>query len=446
MNKNKKNLIVYTLAYSLLFSGWGITFSNLLNINNTSKNDFTTSIQSDETTINTNQTEINIEETTIPVIEETKENTFVEENIPKPTMNEPIYLNEILCVTNNTNIYSNSTALSLKVGEIKLNEKAIKILSNDNWTLVNYNNTIGYICNDYLKETNESIESKYKHEIYNDVVITTTNLNFRKEPNIDSEIISTFIKNTELEVIAKVNNNWLLVRNNGTLGYVNSDYTISLLNKVNEIYPDLNLTSLTFQKIVYSKTNDLNIRNGNNNEYETIEKFDKYESARVIKEYDDWYFVMTNEYNFGFINKKNIEELNGIYVIVDLSRQLLYLYNDNILCLVTPVITGKPSTPSDIGLFKIWYRGTECYITDNAFTHFWMAYNYSMEGLHDATKLSYNNTFVKWRDISEFMIPDPRKEIVHPINGSNGCINMMLGPAETVFENTEIGTKVLVHK
>ena len=53
-----------------------------------------------------------------------------------------------------------------------------------------------------------------------DLVITTTNLNFRRYLSTDSEIITTFTDNLELEVLAELNNGWILVRNNGIICYV----------------------------------------------------------------------------------------------------------------------------------------------------------------------------------------------------------------------------------
>ena len=249
-------------------------------------------------------------------------------------------------------------------------------------------------------------------------------------PNTDAEIIKTFEKNTELEVIAKVNNGWLLVKNNGIIGYVHGDYTVSLLEKIKEQYPHLNIQNLNIEKIVRSTANTLNIRTNNNTESEIIRTLDKYESVRVLKEYGDWYFIMTNEYEFGFIKKNYTKTLNGIFVVVDISSQRVYLYNNNELYLIGFVTTGKSSTPSDIGLFSIWYKGMDEEITPGHLVHFWMPYNLAYEGLHDAEE---------WRQYGYGTDN-------YITNGSNGCINMRYVDAKTIYENVSIGTKVLVHK
>ena len=81
----------------------------------------------------------------------------------------------------------------------------------------------------------------------NDIVITTVSLNYRKQPDKESERILTFDENTELQVLAETDNGWLLVKSNNVLGYVSKDYTISMYEMLNNIYPDL-VEDLTLQK------------------------------------------------------------------------------------------------------------------------------------------------------------------------------------------------------
>lgn len=458
MKTSKRKLIAYLMATSIFLSGCEGEFKGILNKdkNDLTTKDFTSSSSSEETE-KINETEIT--EQTIPTTLEIETTSVTETSIIETeisptevvvetqpvtestiTFQEPLVEqskdNIIVSATTNVNIRSSNTTESLKIGELKIYETAFKILSCDNnWDLVKYNNQIGYVCRDYLEYTNEMIEPEYTYQEYNDIVITKSQLNFRTAPTTDSEIILTFNKNTELQVVAKVDNDWLLVQNNGIFGYVHSDYTISLLDKANEAYPELNLTEFDIQKVVYPTT-ELNIRNGNNDDYERIGGLEQYESARVLGEYDNWYFVMTNEYNFGFISKNYTKELKDIFVIVDISKQRLYMYNNDVLCYIAPVTTGKDSTPSDIGLFKIWYKGTNEQITDTALVDYWMPYNSSYEGLHDAER---------WR--SEFGITAEENEWkCYKRVGSNGCINMKLKDAKLIYENVSIGTKVLVHK
>ena len=79
----------------------------------------------------------------------------------------------------------------------------------------------------------------------------------------------------------------------------------------------------------------------------------KLECLEVYDILDDTCLVKTNEY-IGFTTLENLEELTGTFVVVDISSQEVKLYCNNEIILTTPVVTGKPSTPSDKGLFEIY--------------------------------------------------------------------------------------------
>ena len=264
---------------------------------------------------------------------------------------------------------------------------------------------------------------------YNDIVLTTSGLNFRTAPTTDSDIILSFSQNTELKVISWVGDNWILVKYNGVSGYVYADYTLSLLAKAKEQYPWLDLKELDVKKIVYSIT-DLKVRNGDSVDYSVIGNLVEYESVRVLEQYGQWYFIMTNDYSFGFISKDYTSQLGGNFVVVDISEQQLYLYNNDELCFTTPVTTGKESTPTDIGLFSIYSKEQDRILNGVDYStsvDYWMPYN-GGEGLHDA---SWHNLFGT----------DGYK-----INGSHGCVNLPPSITDDIFNNVQIGSKVLVHK
>lgn len=166
----------------------------------------------------------------------------------------------------------------------------------------------------------------------------------------------------------------------------------------------------------------------------------RLECLEVYAEVDDLYLVKTNEY-IGYINKTNIEELTGTFVVVDISSQEVKLYSDNQVILTTPVVTGKPSTPSDKGLFEIYDISGPRYLVGpgyKSYVDIMMKYN-GGEGLHDAQYHKHENGFKHgWRDSSEF------GGETYLTDGSHGCVNMLHDAAMTVRDNVDIGTKVLV--
>ena len=168
----------------------------------------------------------------------------------------------------------------------------------------------------------------------------------------------------------------------------------------------------------------------------------KLECLEVYDIVDGTCLVKTNEY-IGFTTLENLEELTGTFVVVDISSQEVKLYCNNEIILTTPVVTGKPSTPSDKGLFEIYDISHSRYLIDpngeyKSYVDIMMKYN-GGEGLHDAQYHTHEDGFRHgWRDASEFGGDTYLK------HGSHGCINMLHDDVMTVSDYVNIGTKVLV--
>ncbi len=166
----------------------------------------------------------------------------------------------------------------------------------------------------------------------------------------------------------------------------------------------------------------------------------KLECLEVYDIVDGTCLVKTNEY-VGFTTLENLEELTGTFVVVDISSQEVKLYCNNEVILTTPVVTGKPSTPSDKGLFEIYDISHSRYLVGpnyKSYVDIMMKYN-GGEGLHDAQYHTHEDGFRHgWRDASEFGGDTYLK------HGSHGCINMIHDDVMTVSDYVDIGTKVLV--
>jgi len=166
----------------------------------------------------------------------------------------------------------------------------------------------------------------------------------------------------------------------------------------------------------------------------------KLECLEVYDILDDTCLIKTNEY-IGFTTLENLEELTGTFVVVDISSQEVKLYCNNEVILTTPVVTGKPSTPSDKGLFEIYDISHSRYLVGpnyKSYVDIMMKYN-GGEGLHDAQYHTHEDGFKHgWRDASEFGGDTYLK------HGSHGCINMIHDDVMTVSDYVDIGTKVLV--
>ena len=422
MKKKNKKVAAFVIAAGLFVGGYAGGY--YLNRQPIQKPAVTTPQDDtkDEPTINEDPIIEQEQSTTLPWLEETFPEVF------QPEETEPVLKNDVMFATTNLNLRTSPSTNGLIIGNLEVYDVVERLAQGPEWSLVKFRDQLAFANNNYLEPTNSTNEVEVEHELKNDVVITTSRLNFRTQPDKKSDRILTFEENTELQVLAETDNGWLLVKSNNVLGYVSKDYTISMHEMLNNIYPDL-VEDLTLQKVVYA-TQDLNIRSGNSIETEAIGILERLESVRVYGEFGDWYLIMTNDHNFGFIHKSYTKELDEEFVIVDLDKQTLYLYNGTDQYIQTPITSGKDSTPSGKGLFKIYYksRNTPLIGDDyNVTVDYWMNYN-NGEGLHDAS----------WRSVFGTNS--------YHTNGSHGCINIPPHLADDVYEYTQVGTKVLVHK
>ena len=324
------------------------------------------------------------------------------------------------------NIRLSNTTESQIIGQINQHNTATRIFSCDNgWDLIRYKDKIGYVYSPYFN-IEVSKQNNYMHQELNDIVITTTNLNFRLSPSLDGKKIETIKTNEELEVIAITQNSWYLVKYNNKIGYVKAEYTSSLKTLITSLYP--NIKNIELNKYGYAVSN-VNLRMHPNTECEILTIINKYESFRILNEYNDWLLVKINN-EIGYVNKNYIQKINGTFITIDISSQkITFFKNDNIL-LTSSITTGKDSTPTNIGLFKLYSKERNRYLIGEEYQNFveyWMPFDGGI-GLHDAS----------WR--SKF------GGEIYKKNGSHGCVNLPPTIAEKIYDNIEIGTKILVHK
>lgn len=465
--KGKVQLTADLLAFTMFLSAGYKSYS--LVKTNKEQNMLTTSMLSSQENNSANQTELSATENLVfSTIAIDSDLTAPEENSTKTATPESLKIdNETLSTeesdsntqstvtessipkmeteqetTNTLLIGHPTTVVNMRAGcgtdfkiisNLRVTDTVEKIFSYGNWDLVKYNDTIGYICSDYLAYSTDIISSDYQYEKQSDIAITTTkDLNFRPTPSTQEKSIDTFVEGEELELVAKLDNGWYLVKSNCQLGYVYGNYIESLTERAKNQYPDLGLTSVTPQMVIYLN-NDHSLKSAMTEDSKEISQLEKYETLRVISEYDDWYFAMTNDYNFGFINKEGTTPLRDNFKIIDLSEQRLWLYRNSKLYYTTPVTTGKENHETNICLGKVRKMSQKVYLAGDDYgpipVDFWIEYNDWQEGIHDAP----------WRYVYG-------KEVDYKLYGSHGCTNTPPKIMKKVYDSTSIGDTVIVHK
>ena len=364
-------------------------------------------------------------------IPELPEEIVIVENETKPIIEEKteeIKTQAVGKITSDATLYAYPNESALDITNLCISDKVYKILSDaSGYDLVKTDtNHFGFIKSDNIAYDGTTIEVPYLVTRKNDIALTTGKLNFRCGPSTDYESIRILDKETELQVLGETDNEWLMVHLNGEIGFVKKSYTKSVLDKIHEMYPALELENLDVQKIVKLR-DGLNYRRGPGTEYDIIREFHFCETMRVLGEYDGWYLGITDDYEIGFVSKNYAVELNNIFIDIDILSQRMRMYNNNQLLYYTRVKTGKDFTPTDEGHFKIFWMGENVNIIDDIVVDYWMNYN-NGEGIHDlASCNSYG-------------------EDDYHYAGSNGCIRTPLENVSKIYKKSSIGTPVIVHK
>jgi len=128
----------------------------------------------------------------------------------------------------------------------------------------------------------------------------------------------------------------------------------------------------------------------------------------------------------------NLGKYSGKYIEVNLSEQTLYLINGGSLEGTFSVSTGKWSMPTPEGEYAINNKDPRAYSSRyELYMPYWMAFIGSEYGIHELPE---------W--------PNGTKEgeahLGTPV--SHGCIRLGRGSAEQVYNWTDIGTTVFIHK
>lgn len=308
--------------------------------------------------------------------------------------------------------------------KIDLLDKGMEVrvfgITNNNWYMIKANGNFGYVSGEYISFTPEE-EKTIDNRTISKYVYTTTGLNFRTGPSTDYSKIDVFPYGTKLAFLDRLDNNWYLVRYDGKVGYVSGKY-ISTKNPNNEYRDD-------FIKVVYA-TRDLKLRSSKSDDSESLYDMSEKEACEVLEEDAIWYKVRCNN-QIGYIPRGFTKELTGIFVVVDIGDQTLTLYDGNTILLevdITSGTKGKYDTP--FGLFSIQSKSKDTYLTGPGYrshVDYWMPFYYGY-GIHDAD----------WRQVFG--------EDYYERNGSHGCVNVPPEKTQEIYDNVEVGTKVLVHK
>ena len=181
----------------------------------------------------------------------------------------------------------------------------------------------------------------------------------------------------------------------------------------------------------------VNIRSGPGEQYGVVGSRNAGETVEVEATIGNWYKIAGWDHYISMdwvtSNRQDVishfAEQYGTIMIVDISYQHAYCYVGGSLLGDTDCVTGDYySSPTPTGLYTMWYFRDHFYMQDNP--NWWSNYASFFNGgiaIHDADA---------WR--SEY------GGSIYIGNGSHGCVNTPAWFSELVYNNSSIGTYVLV--
>ena len=163
----------------------------------------------------------------------------------------------------------------------------------------------------------------------------------------------------------------------------------------------------------------------------TEEIIEENQMVLVKREFDQKLYVLDEFGNGKIIRKMDVQKLPDLYIEIDISDQRIRLYQGNEVVLQGSVVTGQAnSTPTCEGYFKVnGNKARKKTLKDGAFVEYWMPFIDDLFGIHDASW--------RWGNFGGN---------IYLTNGSHGCVNTSNDIAEELYNNTGVGTPVLIHK
>jgi lipoprotein-anchoring transpeptidase ErfK/SrfK len=109
--------------------------------------------------------------------------------------------------------------------------------------------------------------------------------------------------------------------------------------------------------------------------------------------------------------------LKGRHIEVDLSRQVLYVVDDGVVTYVMHVSTGKPSTPTPPGRYRIRYKRPGMNASGMYYSSYFIVH-YAIHGYHD----------------------------VPSYNASHGCVRVPMWTAKWIYGIAKVGMRMMIYR
>lgn len=209
----------------------------------------------------------------------------------------------------------------------------------DGWYYVTSGGIEGYVSADYVITGEDAIEAA-KELVLNRAVILTDNLNIRKEPSTESDIIGQCLEGEKYEIVGETDG-WYQIPG----GYISADYAEAefSLNEARKLDMKAMVLNYYDKPGVSNVSNYLNIRQKPGTDEKIIGKLPSYAGCEILEELDGWYKIRSGNLT-GYVSREYI--LTG-----DAARQAAMEHAELMAIVNTDILNARtePSTEA-----KIW--------------------------------------------------------------------------------------------
>ncbi len=209
----------------------------------------------------------------------------------------------------------------------------------DGWYHVTSGGIEGYISADYVITGEEAIQAA-RELVTNRAVVTVDNLNIRKEPSTQADIVGQCLNGEKYEILSETEG-WYQIPS----GYISADYaeTEFSLNEARKL--DMRAMVLNYYQKpgVSNVSNYLNIRQKPGMEEKVIGKLPSFADCEILEESDGWYKIRSGNIT-GYVSSDYI--LTG-----DAARNAAMDHAELMAIVSTDVLNARMEPSTDA---KIW--------------------------------------------------------------------------------------------
>lgn len=203
------------------------------------------------------------------------------------------------------NVRTGAGASFAKIGVLKNKAKVTILGKVSNWYKIQFNNSIGYVCADYISKTvsntvNNNVSNNTNKTFIGKVNLSGSNscLNVRKGAGSSFAVIGTLPNKTQVTVLSQTGN-WYKINFKNSIGYVCADYISKIVSNSSSTATNKNTNStvnntLTGKVNLSDNSSCLNVRKGAGSSFAVMGILHNKTQVVILGKTGNWYKIKFN--------------------------------------------------------------------------------------------------------------------------------------------------------